>query len=180
MSRIGKKAIAIPDKVKITVAGSRVKVEGPNGKLEKEIVQGITVEQNGKEINLKRDSESIQSRANHGLMRALIQNMVTGVSSGFTRRLEIRGVGFRAEPKGQAITFNLGYSHQIDFKLPKDVKVEIDAKTNKISLTSFDKELLGSVAANIRSLRPPEPYGQTGIRYEGEHVKAKVGKTGAK
>ena len=180
MSRIGKQTIAVPDKVKITVAGSTVKIEGPKGKLEKKIPTGITIEQKDNTLTVVRSGNDKSQRAYHGLVRALLQNMVTGVSAGFTRKLEIHGTGYRAEMKGEAITFNLGYSHPIDYPLPKGVTADVDKKTNEITLNSHDKELLGFVAAELRALRPPEPYKQKGVRYSGEKVRVKVGKTGTK
>ncbi len=180
MSRIGKLPIPIPDKVEIKIDGTLVRVKGPLGEMSQEINPLITVAVEDKQIVCSRANEAKQTRAFHGLYRALIGNMVTGVSTGFKRELDIVGVGYRAEEKGNAIEFNLGYSHPILFELPKGVKAEVVPKTNHIILSSHDKQLLGQVSANIRSLRPPEPYKGKGVRYTGENVRRKAGKTAGK
>ncbi len=175
MSRVGKKPIPLPAGVKVTCDGV-IKVEGPKGKLEVPLPEGVRLEQNGAVLEIKRDHDSYA--AVHGLTRALTANAVTGVSAGFTREMDIVGIGYRAEVKGNVIVFTLGYSHPIEFLLPKGVDCKIDKQTHLV-LTSIDRQQLGQVAANIRSLRPPEPYKLKGIRYTGEVLRKKVGKTGA-
>lgn len=175
MSRVGKKPIPLPAGVKVTCDGV-IKVEGPKGKLEVPLPEGVRIEQNGAVLEIKRDHDSYA--AVHGLTRALTANAVTGVSAGFTREMDIVGIGYRAEVKGNVIVFTLGYSHPIEFLLPKGVDCKIDKQTHLV-LTSIDRQQLGQVAANIRSLRPPEPYKLKGIRYTGEVLRKKVGKTGA-
>jgi len=175
MSRVGKKPIPLPPAVKVQI-GDEMVVEGPKGKLAVPVPKGIRIEKNGGTLEVKRDGD--EYAALHGLTRALAANAVTGVSQGFTRELDIVGIGYRAELKGNVIVFSLGYSHPIEFLLPPGVDCKIDKNTH-IVLSSIDKQLLGQVAANIRSLRPPEPYKQKGIRYTGEALRKKVGKTGA-
>jgi large subunit ribosomal protein L6 len=175
MSRVGKKPIPLPAGVKVQI-GEQLLVEGPKGKLTVPVPKGIRVEKNDGFLEVKRDGD--QYAALHGLTRALAANAVTGVSQGFTRELDIVGIGYRAEVKGNVIIFSLGYSHPIEFMLPQGVECKVDKNTH-IVLSGIDKQLLGQVAANIRSLRPPEPYKQKGIRYTGEVLRKKVGKTGA-
>lgn len=176
MSRVGKKPIPLPKGVKVT-DGAEILVEGPKGKLTVPALEGVRLEQNNGTLEVKRDRD--QYAAVHGLTRALMANAVTGVSEGFTREMDIVGIGYRAEMKtDQVISFSLGYSHPIEFVLPPGVACKIDKQTHLV-LTSIDKQQLGQVAANIRSLRPPEPYKQKGIRYTGEVLRKKVGKTGA-
>ena len=176
MSRVGKKPIPLPKGVKFTV-GQELLVEGPKGKLTVPIPQGIRFEKVDSTLEIKREDDS--RRALHGLTRALVANAVTGVSTGFTRELDIVGIGYRAEMKGSSIiSFLLGYSHPIEFLLPKGVECKIEKQTH-LALNGIDKQVLGQIAADIRALRPPEPYKQKGIRYTGEVVRKKVGKTGA-
>ncbi len=175
MSRVGKKPIPLPAGVKISCDGV-IKVEGPKGKLEVPLPEGVRIEQNGATLEIKRDHDS--HAAVHGLTRALTSNAVIGVSTGFTRELDIVGIGYRAEVKGNVIVFTLGYSHAIEFLLPQGVDCKIEKLTHLV-LTSIDRQQLGQVAANIRALRPPEPYKLKGIRYTGEVLRKKVGKTGA-
>ncbi|MBN9663086.1 MAG: 50S ribosomal protein L6 [Acidobacteria bacterium] len=175
MSRVGKKPIPLPTGVKVTL-GAEMKVEGPKGKLTVPIPSGVRIEKNDAVLDVKRDGD--QYAALHGLTRALASNAVTGVSAGFTRELDIVGIGYRAEVKGNVVVFVLGYSHPIEFLLPPGIDCKVDKNTHLV-LTSIDKQALGQVAANIRALRPPEPYKQKGIRYTGETVRKKVGKTGA-
>lgn len=175
MSRVGKKPIPLPTGVKVTL-GAEMKVEGPKGKLTVPIPSGVRIEKNDAVLDVKRDGD--QYAALHGLTRALASNAVVGVSAGFTRELDIVGIGYRAEVKGNVIVFVLGYSHPIEFLLPPGIDCKVDKNTHLV-LTSIDKQALGQVAANIRALRPPEPYKQKGIRYTGEAVRKKVGKTGA-
>lgn len=176
MSRVGKKPIPLPAGVKVTI-GEELFVEGPKGKLKVPVPAGLQIESNGGTIEIRRDGD--QYAALHGLTRALAANAVTGVSAGFTREMDIVGIGYRAEVKGgNVISFSLGYSHSIEFLLPVGVDCKIDKMTHLV-LSSIDKQQLGQVAANIRALRPPEPYKQKGIRYTGEVLRKKVGKTGA-
>ncbi len=175
MSRVGKKPIPLPAGVKVQI-GEELVVEGPKGKLTVPVPAGIRIEKNDGTLEVKRDGD--QYAALHGLTRALAANAVTGVSQGFTRELDIVGIGYRAEAKGNVLVFSLGYSHPIEFLMPPGVDCKVDKNTH-IVLSGIDKQLLGQVAANIRSLRPPEPYKQKGIRYTGEVLRKKVGKTGA-
>jgi large subunit ribosomal protein L6 len=179
MSRIGKKPIAIPKGVTIKIEGNTVTAQGPKGKLETVIPTGIKVEQ--KDGNLVAIRENDSQAAVHGLARALVNNAVEGVTKGWTRELEIVGIGYRAEMKGKGmVVFSLGYSHPIEYPLPTGVDAAIDPKQTKIALTGIDRQQVGQVAAEMRSLRPPDPYKNKGVRYVGEHLKKKVGKTGAK
>jgi large subunit ribosomal protein L6 len=175
MSRVGNKPIPLPKGVKITV-GEQLQVEGPKGTLSVPIPAGITIKQENGIMQLARGGE--EQAALHGLTRALAANAVNGVSTGFTRELDIVGIGFRADVKGRVATFTLGYSHPIEVLLPEGVDLKIDKQTHLV-LTSFDKQLLGQTAANIRALRKPDPYKNKGIRYTGEVLRKKVGKTGA-
>jgi len=179
MSRIGKKPIPLPAgvKIKVEAAQGAMHVEGPKGKLTVPVPAGIVIEQNGNILDVKRENDSY--RALHGLTRALAANAVQGVSTGFTRELDIVGVGFRAETKGKdAVHFTLGYSHNIDFLLPAGVEAKVDKNTH-VTLTGYDKQVLGQVAANMRSLRKPDPYKNKGVRYTGEVLRKKAGKSGA-
>jgi len=176
MSRIGKTPITLPDKVKVAVARSQVTVEGPKGKLNWELPKGISVSVEGNILSVGREGENREVRALHGLSRALINNMVTGVSNGFRRDLEIQGVGFRAAVKGDKLDLSIGYSHPVLFPIPKEIKVAVTDNT-KISIEGIDKHLVGQVAADIRAYYPPEPYKGKGIRYSDEVVRRKEGKT---
>jgi large subunit ribosomal protein L6 len=175
MSRVGKKPIPLPTGVKIQV-GDELRVEGPKGKLTVPIPPGITIEQNNGTLELKREND--KQAALHGLTRALAANAVQGVSGGFRKELDIVGIGYRAEAKGRIATFWLGYSHPIEVMLPDGVDLAIDKQTHLV-LSGYDRQLLGQVAANIRALRPPDPYKNKGIRYTGEQLRKKVGKSGA-
>jgi large subunit ribosomal protein L6 len=175
MSRVGKKPIPVPKGVKITIGGELL-VEGPKGKLTVPIPQGVRITQTDSILELTRDTD--QHAALHGLTRALASAAVTGVSTGFTRELDITGVGYRADVKGNVAIFTLGYSHPIEVLLPPGIELKIDKQTHLV-LTGYDKQLIGQVAANIRALRPPDPYKNKGVRYTGEALKKKVGKTGA-
>lgn len=174
MSRIGKKPIPVPSGVKIAI-GEELRVEGPKGKLSVPIPQGVRVEQQNGILNILRDNDHYA--AAHGLTRALAANAVTGVSSGFTKELDIVGIGYRVDVKGKIAVFTLGYSHQIEFLLPDSVDMKVDKQTH-IVLSGHDKQVLGQVAANIRALRPPDPYKNKGVRYTGEALRKKVGKSG--
>jgi large subunit ribosomal protein L6 len=175
MSRVGKKPIPLPKGVKINI-GSEMLVEGPKGTLHVPIPQGIQVRQADGNLEILRDSD--QRAALHGLTRALAAAAVTGVSTGFIRELDITGTGYRADVKGKIATFTLGYSHPIELLLPDGVDLKIDKQTHLV-LSGYDKQMVGQVAANIRSLRPPDPYKNKGVRYTGEVLRKKVGKTGA-
>jgi large subunit ribosomal protein L6 len=175
MSRVGKKPIPLPKGVKITI-GEQLQVEGPKGKLAVPIPKGIRMEQNDGTLVLTRDGD--QYAAAHGLTRALAANAINGVSTGFTRELDIVGIGYRADVKGRIATFTLGYSHPIEVFLPQGVDLKVDKQTHLV-LTGHDRQLVGQVAANIRALRAPDPYKNKGIRYTGEVLRKKVGKTGA-
>src|SRR4030081_331287 len=175
MSRVGKKPIPLPKGVKITI-GDEMLVEGPKGKLTVPIPHGVQIHQKDGHLDLVRDTD--QYAALHGLTRALAAAAVQGVSTGFTRELDITGVGYRADVKGKIATFTLGYSHPIEVLLPDGVDLKIDKQTHLV-LTGYDKQLVGQVAANIRALRPPDPYKNKGVRYTGEQLRKKVGKTGA-
>jgi len=175
MSRVGKKLIPLPSGVKIEV-GDQLKVQGPKGTLTVPLPAGISVQQNDGKLEILRDSD--EHAALHGLTRALAANAVQGVSTGFTRELDIVGIGYRADVKGKLATFTLGYSHTIEVLLPEGVDLKIDKQTHLI-LTGYDRQVLGQVAANIRALRKPDPYKNKGVRYTGEVLKKKVGKSGA-
>ena len=179
MSRIGKKPIPIPQGVTVKIEGNTVLVQGPKGKLDTAIPAGIKMEQ--KDGNLLALRENDSQAALHGLARALVNNAVEGVTKGWTRDLEIVGIGYRAEMKGKGtVVFSLGYSHPIEYPLPTGVEASVDPKQTKIALTGIDRQQVGQVAAEMRSLRPPDPYKNKGVRYAGERLKKKVGKTGAK
>ncbi len=175
MSRIGKLPIAIPSGVKVAVDAGLVHVDGPKGKLSTAIPAGVKVKVDGNLVRVERESDERKFRALHGLTRKLIANMAQGVSQGFTRVLEINGVGYRAEVKGKEIHMTLGYSHPVVFPLPEGVTATVERQVI-ITLTSADRHLLGEMAANIRSLRPPEPYKGKGIKYREEFIKRKAGK----
>jgi len=175
MSRVGSKPIPLPKGVKITI-GNEIAVEGPKGKLKVPIPEGISVRQADGTMEILRDSD--QRAALHGLTRALAASAVQGVSTGFTRELDITGTGYRADVKGKIATFTLGYSHPIELLLPDGVDLKIDKQTHLV-LSGYDKQMVGQVAANIRALRPPDPYKQKGVRYTGEVLRKKAGKTGA-
>lgn len=176
MSRVGKKPITIPSGVKIQV-GNELQVQGPKGTLTVPIPAGVTIEQSNGTLELKRENDSYA--ALHGLTRALAANAVQGVSGGFTRELDIVGIGYRVEVKGKVAIFYLGYSHPIEFLLPDSVDAKVDPKQTHLTLTGHDRQVLGQVAANIRALRPPDPYKNKGVRYTNESLRKKVGKTGA-
>ncbi|RMG01156.1 MAG: 50S ribosomal protein L6 [Nitrospirae bacterium] len=179
MSRIGKKPVQIPGGVEVNITGNTIKVKGPKGELSWEYPPSMDVKVEDGAIHVKRPDDTKQKRALHGLTRSLIANMVKGVSEGYQIDLEIVGVGYRAEQKGNSIVFSLGYSHPIEFELPEGITATVDAKARpmKVSLSGIDKQLIGQVAANIRALRPPDSYKGKGIRYAGERLRLKPGKT---
>ena len=180
MSRIGKKPIDLPQAVSVDIKDSLVKVKGPKGELSYTFPYGTSVSLEGGKVMVGRGSDLKKDRALHGLVRSLLSNMVTGVSQGYKRELEIKGIGYRAQAKGGKITFTLGYSHPIEFELPAGVTAATDDKMTTITLTGIEKQILGQVAANIRKLRKPDVYKGKGVRYVGERVKLKAGKTGKK
>jgi large subunit ribosomal protein L6 len=175
LSRVGKNPIPIPDGVKIKIDHNEVVVSGPNGELKREINPSLKVETSENRIVVSRSSDSKFHKSLHGLARALIANMIDGVTNGYKRALEIQGIGYKAELVGKKLNLSLGFSHPILFSPPEGIKIELGGP-NKIMVSGIDKELVGLVAAKIRSFRPPEPYKGKGIRYEGEFVKKKAGK----
>lgn len=184
MSRIGKKPITLPAGVTISVSpANEITVKGPKGELKQPLDRDIKVEVEGSELNVVRPTDQIRHRALHGLYRSIIANMVEGVHNGFTRKLELIGVGFRAAVTGQQLDMSLGFSHNIIFELPKEIKASAVMEKGKnpiVTLEGIDKQLLGQVAAKIRSLRKPEPYKGKGVRYMGEVVRRKAGKSAGK
>jgi large subunit ribosomal protein L6 len=179
MSRIGKKPIAMPSNVKYTVDGNTVLVEGPKGKVTALIPPGITLVKKDNDLLVERQNDS--QAGFHGLARALVYNAVTGVTTGWTKDLDIVGIGYRAEMKGKnMVVFTLGYSHPIEFPLPTGIEVTIDPKQTHLTISGIDRQKVGQIAADMRSLRKPDPYKNKGVRYTGEKLKKKVGKTGAK
>lgn len=178
MSRVGKKIIEVPANVTVTVAeGNTVTVKGPKGELVRSFHQDMKIEQEGNVITVSRPSESKEHRTNHGTTRALLANMITGVSVGFEKSLELIGVGYRAQLQGKKLVLNVGYSHPVEFTPEDGIEVEVPTNT-KIIVKGISKERVGALASNIRDVRPPEPYKGKGIRYEGEYVRRKEGKTG--
>ena len=180
MSRIGKKPIEIPQGLNVEVKQDVIKVKGPKGELSYTFPEGMKVSVSDGKVLVQRSSDTKVDRALHGLARSLISNMVSGVSQGYTKVLEITGVGYRAQVKGNKISFTLGYSNPVEYELPTGVSAKVDEKQTSITLNCIDKQLLGQVAANIRKLRPPDAYKGKGIRYSGQRLKLKAGKTGKK
>ena len=179
MSRVGKKSIAIPEKVKVTYKSGEVSVQGQKGKLSRSIHPAVTIKIKDGELSVEPLKSDKNSQALRGLTRSLVMNMVTGVDSGFARVLEINGIGYRAEVKGRNLVLMLGYSHPVNFSLPDGVSASVE-RNNIIKLEGIDKEVLGQTAASIRSLRPPEPYKGKGIKFAEEYIRRKAGKTGTK
>jgi large subunit ribosomal protein L6 len=177
LSRIGKLPVQVPNNVKVTLAPGHVKVEGPKGQLERTLPQDITVKQNDGELVFERPSDGFRHRALHGLVRSLVANMVEGVDKGFTKNLELVGVGYRVAKQGEELVLSLGFSHPIRFKPPKGVTIDVQDPT-KFSVTGISIEDVGQVAANLRGLRPPEPYKGKGVMYRGEKIRRKPGKAG--
>jgi large subunit ribosomal protein L6 len=177
MSRIGNKPIPLPSGVKIAVAADKIDVQGPKGKMTVAVPRGVSFEQKDGVLNVKRNAE--EYRAVHGLARALVANAVHGVTTGFKKDMDIVGVGYRAELKGKVVNFALGKSHPIEFPIPEGIQIAVEKQTHLV-VSGADKGQVGQVAANIRSLRPPDPYKQKGIRITGERLKKKAGKAGAK
>ena len=177
MSRIGKMPVPVPSGVSVDIDGQSVKVKGPKGELNRMFHERVAIELEDGEAIVNRVDDTRESRALHGLSRALLANMVAGVSDGYKKELEVVGVGYRAQLKGRDIEMQLGFSHPVNFAAPDGITFEVPEPT-KIIISGIDKELVGQVAANIRKIRPPEPYKGKGIRYSGEHVRRKAGKAG--
>jgi large subunit ribosomal protein L6 len=179
MSRIGKRPIPIPAKVSITIDGQHVQVKGPKGELARTLPSGVMIVQEGETILVQRQDESRLARERHGLCRTLVANMVEGVANGYQKRLEIQGIGYRAQVQGRNLNMSLGYSHPVVFEPPAGIEFAVENNTN-IIVSGIDKELVGNMAARIRASRPPEPYKGKGVRYAGEYIRRKAGKAGKK
>jgi len=180
MSRIGRMPIEVPKGVRVEVKEGSFTAEGPKGRVTQKILPGYGVRLEEGVVRVERPGETAPERAKHGLLRSLLANAVSGVATGFTRVLEINGVGYKAELRGHEIHFALGYSHPVIYKLPAEVQVEIDPKANRMTFSSADRQMLGQVCAEVRSLRRPDPYKAKGIKYADEVIRRKVGKAGAK
>ena len=180
MSRIGKMPVVIPKGVEVKADEKNVRVKGPKGELTSAIPAGLTVTVADGSVQIARAGDEPHTRAVHGLLRSLVANSVEGVTKGFTRELEISGVGYKAEVKGKSVLFTLGYSHPIDFPIPEGIAVAVDAKAGRMTVTGADKQRVGQTAAEIRQLRVPDPYKAKGIKYANEVIKRKVGKAGGK
>jgi large subunit ribosomal protein L6 len=178
MSRIGKMPIVLPKEIKVSCDASRVEVTGPKGLLVYELPQGISVSVDGEKVSIQRSDDQRTSKALQGLTRSLLANMVTGIAKGFEKKLEIVGVGFRADVQGDNLKLALGFSHPILYPIPKEIKIEVEKQT-QITIKGMDKQQIGTVAAQLRAIKPPEPYKGKGIRYLGERIRKKVGKTKA-
>src|SRR2546427_13035267 len=176
MSRIGKQPVVIPEKVKVDVKGQKVSIEGPKGKLNFELPRRTGAKVDGKNILVSRQGEDSEAKALHGLSRSILNNMVRGVSEGFVKKLEIQGVGFKAAVQGNVVNLSLGYSHPIVYNIPEQIKVTVEENT-KLTIEGPDRQVVGQVAAEIRSFYPPEPYKGKGVRYSDERVVRKEGKT---
>lgn len=179
MSRIGKRPIAIPNKVTVEINGQHVAVKGPKGSLERVLPPEVKVEKDGETLQVLRQDDSRTARERHGLSRTLVSNMVEGVSKGFEKRLQIQGVGYRAQAQGSKLTLNVGYSKPVEMTMPEGIQVAVE-KNTEVTVSGINKELVGNVAAQVRAVRPPEPYKGKGIRYLGEFVRRKAGKAGKK
>ena len=177
MSRIGRRVIRVPEGVSVTLGGDRVEVKGPKGTLAEVVPRGIRVEVEGEEVRVHRPDDKRPTRALHGLTRALVQNMVTGVKDGFVRELEVHGVGYRADASGKTLRLSLGFSHPIEKPIPEGLAVSV--QENRIRIEGADKKQVGQFASEVRKLRPPEPYKGKGVRFSEERVRRKVGKAGA-
>ena len=180
MSRVGKLPVKIPEKVKVSVDGTLVKVEGPKGKMSFPFNPRVSVAVDKGEVRVTRPDESRVAKGLHGLTRTLVRNALEGVVKGYDRTLEITGVGFKAELKGKELHFTLGFSHPVVFKLPEGITAEVDAKQTKVTVSGVDRQQVGQVAAQIRKLRPPDVYKAKGVKYATEVIRKKAGKTGAK
>jgi large subunit ribosomal protein L6 len=178
MSRVGRKVIVVPSGVKVSVKETEIEVQGPKGKLTTPVPPGISFALAGAELSCKRSNDERQQRAFHGMARALAQNAIKGVTEGFSKDLDIVGVGYRATVEGNKVVFALGYSHPVEYPIPEGIKIAIEKQT-RVTVSGIDRQKVGQVAAEIRSLRKPDPYKQKGIRYVGEILKKKAGKAGA-
>jgi large subunit ribosomal protein L6 len=178
VSRVGRSPVTVPSGVQIDIDGQFVRVKGPKGVMERTFTSGISFEVENGTLVVTRESDAPTARALHGTSRALINNMVTGVSTGFTKTLEIDGVGYRPDMSGKNLVLYVGYSHPVEVPPPDGITFEVDARARQIRVIGYDKEQVGQVAANIRSVRPPEPYHGKGIRYQGERIRRKAGKSG--
>lgn len=178
MSRIGHMPVVVPEDVEVKIKGSSVRVKGPKGEMQHTFPADISITQKGGEIKVERPSDAKHHRALHGMTRALINNMVVGVSTGFEKILEINGVGYRAEMSGNNLILNVGYSHPVEIEPPKGIVFEVDNRTRQIKVSGYDKQVVGHVAADIRKVRPPEPYKGKGIKYIDERIRRKAGKAG--
>ena len=179
MSRIGKKPISVPAKVTVTINGQAVTVKGPKGELSRILPEGVVISQEESAVVVTPENESRRSRERHGLCRTLIANMIEGVTQGYQKRLEIQGVGYRAQVQGQKLNMSLGYSHPVIFDPPDGIQFAVENNTNVV-VSGIDKEVVGNIAAKIRDARPPEPYKGKGVRYAGEYIRRKAGKAGKK
>jgi len=180
MSRVGRMPIPVPQGTKVELRDGTFVAEGPKGRVEQALFEGYPVEVKDGVIEVQRTGEGGTERSRHGLLRALLANAVQGASAGFTKQLEIIGVGYRAEVKGPLVQFALGYSHPVLYDIPEGIKVEVDTKANRVTVTGADRQKVGQVAAEIRGLRKPDPYKGKGIKYTGEVLRRKVGKAGGK
>jgi large subunit ribosomal protein L6 len=178
VSRIGRSPISVPAGVEVTINGPRVRVKGPKGELSRTFHPDISIKLSDGQLRVSRPTDQRHHRALHGLSRALLNNMVVGVSEGFEKVLEVVGVGYRAEMQGSSLSLSLGFSHPVVIDPPQDVEFSVETRTKRIIVSGIDKELVGQLAADIRKLRPPEPYKGKGVRYLGEHVRRKAGKAG--
>jgi len=180
MSRIGRKPIVIAKGVAVSVDGGAVAVNGPKGKLQVRVPEGIAVRVEDGSVLVQRSTDAPRERALHGLVRSLVANAVAGVTEGFTKELEIHGIGYKAQKEGSDVVFSLGFSHPVRYAVPAGIEITVDAKQTRLAIKGADKQAVGQVAAELRSLRPPDVYKGKGIRYTGETVRKKVGKAGAK
>lgn len=178
MSRVGKMPVEIPSGVEVDIKGSHVRVKGPKGQMEHTFPSGVSIAVEDGSVNVTRESDDKFVRAMHGTARAVINNMVVGVSEGFEKELEIQGVGYRAELQGKNLILNVGYSHPVEFVPPEGISFEVEGRNDQIKVLGYDKQAVGQLAAEIRGTRPPEPYKGKGIRYKGEYVRRKAGKAG--
>ena len=179
MSRVGKKPIAVPSGVEVKIEGSKVRVKGSKGELEREFNPNMKIESRDGQIVVTRPDDNRTNRALHGLTRALLNNMVTGVSEGFLKQLIVVGVGYNVDLKGKDLVMQLGFSHPVNYPAPKGIEFEVDSKANTIKIKGIDKQQVGQVSAEIRKFRPPEPYKGKGVMYAGEHIRRKAGKAAA-
>ncbi len=179
MSRIGKQPIEVPKGVKVSVEGGVFQAEGPKGKVSQSVFEGYEIKIEDGTVTVARPGDSSPEKSLHGLLRSLVANAVQGVSEGWSKELEIVGVGYRAESKGREVHLSLGFSHPVVFPAPEGIDIEVDSKANKIKVTGADRQKVGQVAAELRGLRRPDPYKAKGIKYVGEHIRRKVGKAGA-